>query len=300
MSRRRVRTTVFGLVLWMTVGCQEGERPRESTAGVEGQVLFRVGSMAVYESDLDHCITQDHAGRQDEATRQRALDSLAQRARLAQAALDAGLGETPEVRAQIASVLASSYRERTLFAQLERRLKAIDDKRLREVYASAGDRFISEEKRRLAVLWLNPGKDPGRVEAYQEKLGSAREWLLGEGQTVKPADGFSVLSVDHSEHAATRFKGGVLGWFEREQSANDWERVVIEQAFRLEVVGEVSPVVTSPEGIFLVRLMELIPAQQRPFESVRAQLEQEERRRVRDEMESAFMKQLEAAYPIIR
>jgi hypothetical protein len=51
-------------------------------------------------------------------------------------------------------------------------------------------------------------------------------------------------------------------------------------------VGELSPVVTRSEGVFLVRLMGIEPSVQRSFESDRSQLEREELGRVQKQVET--------------
>jgi hypothetical protein len=108
------------------------------------------------------------------------------------------------------------------------------------------------------VLWLNPNGDPARGKQYEEKLTAAREWFFKSGELKDhPAEGFSVLSVDHSEHAASRYKGGVVGWLEREGGMDAWSKAVAEIAFSLKEPGEVSAVTARPEGVFLVRYMAL-------------------------------------------
>ena len=126
----------------------------------------------------------------------------------------------------------------------------------------------------------------------------AREWYFSQSDLAeKPDQGFSVLAVDYSEHAATRFKGGVLGWIDREGGSTDWSRVVAETAFSLGNTGDVSPVIVRPEGVFLVRLMEVQPAVQKPFESVRAVLEREEQARLREQLELEFNRDIQSKYP---
>ena len=149
------------------------------------------------------------------------------------------------------------------------------------------------------MLWLNPGPDPARKHAYVEKLGQARDWLFNESDLADhPDKGFSVLGVDYSEHAASRFKGGVVGWFEPGGGADAWSRAVAEMVFSLEQDGEVSEVIERDEGIFLVRLMERKPAVTRSFESAKAQLEQQERARLRKQLEDEFEQAIEERYPI--
>lgn len=274
----------------------EGGKPKPE-AQAEGELL-RVGSVSITQADLDYQLKEKHQGRSDEATRKQALDELAERARFSQAALDAGLEDDPVARAEIARILAARIKETALYPKLKAAAEPVPETRLRELYESQAARFQSAEKRRVAVLWLNPGADPERGKAYQEKMTQARGWYFNQCDLAeKPEQGFSVLSVDYSEHAATRFKGGVLGWIGREGGGTDWIRAVAETAFSLGDAGDVSPVVVRPEGVFLVRLMEVRPGEQRAFESVRAVLEREEQARQRKQLEVEFNQEIRSKYP---
>ena len=265
----------------------------------EEGALFRVGSILVYQADLNRELEERRAGAGDEGARKKALDELVTRAQLAEAALDANLYRDPMVRAQIARALASRLKEQTLHPRYKEMSAPIPEPRLRELYQAGIDRFRSNEKRQIAVLWLNPGGDPARGKQYEEKLAAAREWFFQSGDLKDhPDQGFSVLSVDHSEHAASRYKGGVVGWLEREGGMDAWSKALAEIAFSLKEPGEVSAVTARPEGVFLVRYMALKPAVLRPFEDVAAELDRTERQRIRAAAEAEFESAIKAKHPV--
>ncbi len=270
----------------------------ESDAGV----IARVGSETVTEADLAWQLQQNHAGKNDPTSRQTALDELTARARLAQVARDAGLADDPAARAEISRLLATRLRE----TQLDPKLKEIStaeipEARLREIYESRKGAFQSPEKRQVAVLWLDPGQSPDRLKSYQEKLTQAREWYSANADLVShPEQGFSTLSVDHSEHAASRYKNGVVGWLEASGGMDAWSRAVAETAFSLEKLGDVSAVITRPEGVFLVRCMAVTPAFLRPLDAVSRELVAAERFRLKTAAEAEFNASLEARYPVVR
>jgi hypothetical protein len=199
----------------------------------------------------------------------------------------------------MARVLASRLKQQSLTPRLKEMATAIPESRLRELYTAGEARFRSNEKRQLAVLWLNPNQDPERTKQYEEKLASAREWFFKNGDLKEhPDQGFSVLSVDHSEHAASRYKGGVVGWFERAGGMDAWSKAVAEIVFSLKEPGEVSAVTTRPEGVFLVRYMAQKPAVLRPFESVAGELERAERQRLRAAAEAEFDNTIKTQHPV--
>lgn len=262
--------------------------------------LLRVGSVTVTEGDLEYHLREKHAGRDDAATRRKALDELARLAAFSQAALDAGLDSDPVFRAEMARILGARLKETVLAPQLKNSAVAIPVERLREIYKSQSARFQSAEKRQIAVLWLNPGADPERLSRYQVKMAQAREWYLNHNDLKEhPEQGFSVLSVDYSEHAASRYKGGLIGWLERDGGVDPWSKAVAEVAFSLKEPGEVSAVVSRPEGVFLVRNMAVQQAVIRPFEAVAPELERAERQRLMKSAEIEFNQSIEMKYPAV-
>ena len=284
-------------LLFLSISCAREPVAPESVV-VDEEVLARVGSLSIYPEDLAHRLKEKHSGRTDDQSRDLALQDLVRRAQFAQAALDAGLDRDPVVREELGRLLEARYKEHYLAPKIAA-IQEIPESRLRELYQAGIERYRSPEKRRTAVLWLNPGNDPNRAAAFTEKLNQAREWVLNdEDLAAHPEKGFSILGADYSEHHATRYTGGDVGWLQREGGMDDWHRAVAEIAFSIEEEGAMSEVVTRPEGLFLVRLMERQAPVLRTFESVSPQLEREERSRLRRQVESNFTEQVATAYAV--
>ena len=294
----RPAVTTLAIAGLAVVSCKRETKEQAAAPSADG-VLLRVGAVTVTEEDVLYQLREKHAGRTDDASRRLALDELEDRARMTRAALDAGMGDDPITRAEIARILIARLRETELDPKLRAVASAeIPEARLREIYQERNGEFRSEEKRQVAVLWLDPGGDPERAAKYGGTLAKAREWFLANNDLVKnPAQGFSVLSVDHSEHAASRFSNGVLGWFGREGGADPLGKAAAEIVFSLEKPGDVSDVITRPEGVFLVRCMAVQPAFVRSFESVSGELEQAERNRLRAAAEAEFHSLIQSRYP---
>lgn len=263
--------------------------------------LAKVGAVAITQGDLDLHLKEKYAGRSDEATRAKALEDLTQRARMVQGALDSGLERDATVRAEIGRILAGRYKEQALAERQKEIAGPVPEPRLHELYTAGGERFHAKEKRQVAVLWLNPKGNPEREKQYREKLAQAREWLFNNGDIKDhPEQGFSVLGADYSEHQASRYKGGILDWLEAgaPNSSDPWTKAVAEIAFQLSEQGQVSEVISRPEGIFLVRYMAHQDAARRSFEAVRGELERAERQRLRQQMELEFEEGLKQKYTV--
>lgn len=292
------------LVVLLAVVSACGPKPKEEAKSaavtVEPGALLTVGSITVNQADLDYQLKESHGGRADEKSRKEALDELASRARLNQAALDEGLQNEPAVRAEIARILAIRLKEKNLSPQLKAAASSeLPEARLRELYAAQESRFRSNEKRQAAVLWLSPNGNPEREKQYIGKLTAARDWFSQNSELkAHPDQGFSVLSVDYSEHQASRYKGGVVGWLEKSGGMDAWSKAAAEILFSLPEPGAVSEVIARPEGVFLVRYMALQPAVLRPLESVADELARTEKQRLRQSAETAFNETIERKYPV--
>lgn len=279
---------------------KEDGKPAASAAGQA--VLLSVGAVSVNQADLEYHLKESNSGPNRQPHRDEALDALGSRARLVQAAIDAGLLEDPSVRAEFSRVLASRLKERDLSPRLRSIADAeIPEVRLREIYTEKLSTYKSNEKRQAAVLWLNPGKDPERANQYLKKLKEAREWFLqNKDLQLHPEQGFSVLAVDYTEHQPSRFKNGEVGWLERDSNQDAWNKAVAEILFALPAAGAVSEVLERPEGLFLVRYMATKPASTRSFESVKDELARAEKLRLREAAEAEFEASLVARYPVNR
>ena len=296
MKSRRWKAVLPLLVIALSA-C-DSQTKKETKAAEEPGVLAGVGSISINQKDLEYHLKENHNGRDDEQTRRKALEELTLRAQHVQAALDADLDRDPAVRAEIARLLTNRHREEFLAPRLrDIASQPIAESRLRELYQENESRFRSTEKRQVAVLWLNPNGDAGRTEQYLAKLNSAREWFFNNDLKNHPEQGFATLAVDHSEHSASRHTSGIVGWLESTGGMDPWTKAVATIAFSLQQPGEVSQVITRPEGLFLVRLMAQKPAFQRPLEAVSPELEQAERQRLRQEIEADFQKALNAKHP---
>ena len=294
------RALVWALIA-AAVSCspkpKDAAKPPAPAAPAEPSGLVRVGSVVITEADLDYQLKKIPAAKIDAEARSKALDELTQRARMVQAALDADLDQDPEVRAEIARVLTNRFKQQKSNQSPASAVPEIPEARLRELYAAGESRFRANEKREVAVLWLNPKGDPERTQQYQAKLTEARDWFFKNDVKDHPEQGFSVLGVDHSEHQASRYKGGVVGWLENSAQLDPWNKAVADIAFSLKDLGEVSPVITRPEGVFLVRYMAQKPPILRPLKEVSSELARAEQQRLREQSEAGFAADLKAKYP---
>lgn len=140
----------------------------------------------------------------------------------------------------------------------------LSDDDLRAAYQeSIADFTVPEQVRARHILFRLP-PDPDD-ETVAEVRGEAEEILA----QLRAGGDFAALAEANSDDTVTASAGGDLGWFGRGRMAPEFEEV----AFALEV-DETSEIVQTSFGLHLIRLDGNRPEQVRPFDEVRAQLEQ--------------------------
>jgi hypothetical protein len=309
--RRHVRLALFGTAVLGSVlacgSCGEKSKVPKPQPPVAGQtqgpmVVARVGNIEVTESDVVQWITDQGGNPSDEAMRRQSIESLQRMAQSSAEALKLGLWDDPSIKQGIGRLLSNRLRQLKLQPLLSEADKPIHPDELKREYEARISRYSLPEMRQVALLWLNPGADPERRAAYVSKIEHALEWMKNTPEILDhPEQGFSVMSVDSSEHSASRYQGGVLDWIKKDDPmADEWLKVVANAAFALSNPGDTSGVINSPQGVFAVRLVAIRRAFHRPLEEVAEELDRDLRRAKTAEIEQHFEESLRTAHPAVR
>jgi peptidyl-prolyl cis-trans isomerase D len=148
---------------------------------------------------------------------------------------------------------------------------AVSDEALRQHYDEiAPERFVDAEQRHGSHILVESGEDDAAARARAESL-------------LKQAQGgadFATLARENSDDIGSKAQGGDLGWSTREA----YEAPFADALFAMQK-GEIRGPVRTRFGYHIIRLEDVRPSRQRPFEEVRAELEAEYRR---DEAQSIF------------
>lgn len=203
-------------------------------------------------------------------------------------AKEVGFDQKPEIARQIKAFIVERFMEEQFKDQPES--PAISDVEIETYYRNHASHFATPEKVRFAVIQL--GFSP--KAAPEKKLDVLRkaESVLAEARTLNVSErAFGALAHRYSEDQATRYLGGDTGWVSREVPSR-WDNAVVAAAFALAQSGNLSPVVKTSTGCYLVKLIERQSAGHRPLEEVsdaiRYQLAVEKRHRTQQEIHEAM------------
>lgn len=194
------------------------------------------------------------------------LDDLLYHKALVASARRDGIDRLPEVRRSIDQVLANQVLQRQLRERQQR--VGVPEEDARAYHAEHQDDFEVPARRRVAMIHIPvAAEDDQAWQAAQAEAEAARSAALKLDQGVRH---FGPLAREYSHDQASRYRGGVIGWLsEGGQQRYRHDPAVLDAAFALQQPGEVSPVLRGADGVYLVRLVEVQPAQSRPFEQLR-------------------------------
>jgi len=153
----------------------------------------------------------------------------------------------------------------------------VSENTLRQVYASAGDRWRSGERVHVRhILFKTTEKSDADVKAIEAKA-------AGVLQQIKSGADFAKLATEHSDDPGSKAKGGDLDWVVKGQTVANFEA----SAFSLKK-NEISNLVKTEYGFHILQVLDREEPKVKTFEDVKAELAVEMRRQqVQARMEQA-------------
>jgi peptidyl-prolyl cis-trans isomerase D len=152
----------------------------------------------------------------------------------------------------------------------------VDDETLRQRYGEQKNRFVEPEQRLASHILINV---PANAAAATEKAAQAKAAALA-AQARAPGADFAALARANSQDEGSRNLGGDLGWLS--------QGVIQQKAFATALYalkpGQISDPVRTAEGWHVIQLRDVRAGRQIPFESVRADLQRDELKDMREKM----------------
>lgn len=136
----------------------------------------------------------------------------------------------------------------------------VGDSELKRFYQEHRDRFAVPEEYQLSQIIIHPRSSDGLAEA----LTKARRAM----DDLKRGEKFEDVAMQHSD-GANALHGGRLGWVRQGELIP-----VIEQAVAHLVLGGISEIIESPEGIQILRMDDRKPKQFRRYEDARREIQE--------------------------
>jgi parvulin-like peptidyl-prolyl isomerase len=235
-------------------------------------VLARVGSEVITVEDFQEAMRARPVGN-NAAARTALLDELIEFRVLVQEAKARGLDRDPKTQQAFERFLAN--RMRTELAAARPSASEITPEEVEHYYHEHEKDFKVPARVRAAMIFVEaPGNftDEKRAER-RARIEEARTRSLAEAKSTQL--GFGPLAAEYSFDQATKYKGGDLGYLLEGLTgadANALEPQVSAAAFALTEAGQVSDIVETPKGYYLLKLGERQPGASRPLASIRNEI----------------------------
>ena len=142
----------------------------------------------------------------------------------------------------------------------------IDDAALRARYEEQSAKYASAEQRDVAHILIEVPADASDAD---KKVAEAKAKDLATQARAAGAD-FAALAAANSDDSGSKAQGGSLGWLSKGTMPGAFDDAVFSMQ-----AGEVRGPIKSDFGWHVVQLKQVRGGTQRPFEEVRAELEQE-------------------------
>lgn len=225
----------------------------------------------------------------DASRKEALLDEMVRREVLLAVARKAGYEKDPEVMESFERLIIGKY----ISDHLEPKILAVtaSDREVGLFYAEHRDSFSTPAQVRAALIRIAV---PARASAEKKaelrvRAETARNEAMALGAGT-PSLGSA--AVAYSDDQASRYRGGDTGWLNAGDRNLRWGKEISDAIFALKAPGELSPIIESPEGYFIVKLMERKEAQTPPLDRVRDAVRQRLLQEKRSQVEKEFMAQL--------
>jgi len=188
---------------------------------------------------------------------------------LASNAKKAGYMDNPEVRRAIDQLLADRYQRDAIdqpLADLQ-----VGDSDIEDYYRSHIAEFTTPKSIHAAIIFVAvpAGASDEQKKILQRRAEQARVLALAG------PSGFAQLATQYSDDEESRGQGGDIGWLSEGQPTPRFEKQLLEAMFDLDNPGQLSPLITTASGIYVVKRLDGHAASLRPLLEVRTAIRQQ-------------------------
>lgn len=199
--------------------------------------------------------------------REALLEELVRSASLATAAAASGYEKDPEIMALLDRILADKY----LRDRVARGLKPPTEAEVERFYEEHSRDYGAGERRRGSFILIGMGKGASAETRQALELRAKQAAAEARGPET---NAFAMAAARHSDDTATRYVGGDMGWAQQSDTGFRWDKAVTAALFAIARPGDVAGPITTPEGFYVVRLVEKTDGKPRPLAAVKANIVQ--------------------------
>jgi len=283
-------TAVIGLAVLSLTGTVLGE---ESKAGPnDATVIAKVGDTKIVYGDLNKLIKMMPPSYQAMFSSTEQVNNLLQRqidnTLFAQEARRLKVDKDPDVQYKIEE-FTKGILTQALLEQAVNKNIAVTDQEIKQYYDANKSEFQVPERVKASHILIAVPADASE-SVKKEKKARAEEILA----KIKKGEDFSELAKQYSDDAATKNRGGVIGFFSKGSKEPAFEEAVA----KLKKDEVSSPVLTS-KGYDIIKVLETKAAETKSLEDSRSRISSKLEQKKRNEAIEALLKDIKGRTEVV-
>lgn len=259
--RRTLNILVVLSAALAIVACNDATKPTEEPkqqatsfkATASSTMVATVGTTTISAEEL-LAEAQRHGVPPTKSAMSSLLQALVDKHAAVDKIKELGLDKDPE--------FASKYQQlalTTLQAKYQQELSdlmKISEQEVESYYENNLDKFTQPERIRLELIEIASryGSDPKEAETKAKSIWQQLQDTASDNQV----DLFHQLAAKHSDHRASRYRGGDIGYILNKDNER-WPKPLVEKAFSMKV-GEQAMIESAPGHHYIISVVERLPA----------------------------------------
>jgi len=279
---RKLKIIALGLGIFASACKKEGTVSRESST--ESEIVARIGDDVITVAEFMKAMQHRRVGN-DEKSRRALLHELIGKRKMVIKAKTEGLDNDPEVVQQINNILVAKLRANLMEQQSLDSLPTEEE--IQTYYNTHSDDFKIPSRIRVAMIFVEAPQNfsENKRKMKREKIKTA---LMEASEIERNANHFGALAVRFSEDQATRYRGGDLGYFVDSMADSQHGPEIIASAFALQEPGDLSEIIETQKGFYLLKLLDRSAETLRSFNTAAPQIRSKITAERREKAETAL------------
>ena len=261
--------------VYLAMGCEQSNPKKETGTENPGEkpAIAMIGDQKItlnqMQNEMRHRGGHIPGRFESYESKKAVLDELIYFELLAQKAKRAGYEKDPEIVTALKRLIVEKFKQDYIEKLLHR--QKISNLEIQNYYNDHMDRFTSPEMFRAAILTIKYSSKDNLVtkKEKRERAETVRKEALKQRSKTKD---FGKLAREYSDDLKTKFRGGAMSWLAKDSKIYHLDQDVAKALFILEKPGDISPVIETKEGLFLIKLMDKRNGQKKRYKSVQNQI----------------------------
>jgi parvulin-like peptidyl-prolyl isomerase len=294
--RKSVITLCLTFLCCVCISC------KEKPASISNNIATKPGNQKPLAQVGDKVLTAERfkkefalSGKPDtKEERQILLDELVTRLKLLHLASKAKFDRDPLILREMEDILIQKIVDKE-FEERRRKQPRLDPEALQEYYDTHQHELVDPARIQIALIFVAVTDDSTRVDK-RIRMGEALTAI--KNAKLAPAKNFGEIARTYSDDALSLDKGGSIPTlYENAPEKCPYPSKVFEASFQLKKAGDISDIVETADGFYLLKATQRIQSHPRSFDSVKELIRARLTKAARENFENNIQKIATANVP---